>query len=82
LAAELLEVEERARAEEPERLDERLELERLDVDRPEDLLELGLREAALERPRELPDERRELDPLRPLELDLPPPPRRDEPPLP
>lgn len=91
LAAELLEVEERERAEELERLDERPELDRPEVERlderpeaerPEDLLELDLRDAALERPREPPDDPRALDPLRPLELDLPPPLRRDEPPLP
>jgi hypothetical protein len=61
----------RERLEELERLDPpRLEPERPELER----LELDLLDAALARPRELPDDLREPDPLRPLDL-LP----RDEP---
>ena len=59
------------RLEELDRLDpERLALERLEPER----LELDLLDAALGRPRELPDDLREPEPLRPLDL-LPPLPR-------
>jgi hypothetical protein len=67
----------RERLEDLDRLEEleRLEAERLEPERLEpERLELDLLDAALDRPRELPDDLREPDPLRPLDL-LPPLPR-------